>query len=690
MFTVVIAEKEHLDSIQENHVFLDPFIDKKNVAFCEWRTDEQTLREAVPKLEETVSRREHWRAVIVCTEDGLKKKNPFDLVDYTAPIRQYDRAPMDEPEGDEVTGKAKGMNLDELSEEEGKILDRNLTTYLQKLKRAKFAAFEEAAQNKLTWLVTFLCQPPLVTQGINRASLDPEFNEYLEENAKKQELRQKILNGEKVNFTLPDTVFCVAKRTYMNEEYDIPRSWTPHEDLHYSRFFDENMYFDRMRYFVFDILPKNHSNYAFEYIRFLFALLLLAGNEPPTGSIRPERVYNLQCLYDEDGLDELLSRYEARMSATITDLKTRIRDRESKQKERLSDREANSIFCANVAIPVAVDSEIDTRKLLADTKAYKLSGDCPADEHGVWKGQLQSSKKTLRLLLKQPRRALKKATGDMHRMNTADFDKAMLLNEFQLEDLEEHIQAEELKMITTPTMNLMNVEEYDKKMQEADEEVCKKIETRMSRKITLGLGATVLILYMIGFLPLITKNLKISKTMIGSLSMLGIGFGTMVLLLLVTLFFLRRGMRQTVDGFNDVMRDVKKDLDTSLSQYSRYLSSACNVMRGNSVLNYRNQSEDTGTTEVRVMRKHVMDLEKRKAEIQEIFGRFITGKYDLSGVGEDGYELDFYRTKDYEFDLPMRETDIRSIEFIETGNMIRVPVRFVKSMKLQREELYDT
>ncbi|MBO6004727.1 MAG: hypothetical protein J6Q00_04050, partial [Verrucomicrobia bacterium] len=387
---------------------------------------------------------------------------------------------------------------------------------------------------------------------------------------------------------------------------------------------------------------------------------------------------------------ELLSRYQSRISATITDLKTRIRDRESKQKERLSDREANSIFCANVAVPVAVDSEIDTRKLLADIKAYKLSGNCPADEHGVWKGQLQSSKKTLRQLLKQPRRALKKATGDMHRMNTADFDKALLLNEFQLEDLEEHIQAEELKMVTTPTVNLMNVEEYDKKMQEADEEVCKKIETRMSRKTTLALGVSVLLLYMIGFLPLITKNLKISKTMIGSLTLLGVGFGTMVLVLLITLICLRHGMRRSVDGFNEVMRGVKKDLDMSMMQYSHYLSSACNVMRGNSVLNYRDQSEDAGTTEVRVMRKHVMDLEKRRAEIQEIFGRYITGKYDLSGVGEDGYELDFYRTKDYEFELPTRESDIRNIEFIETGNKIRVPVRFVKSMKLQREELYDT
>lgn len=690
MFTVVIAEREHLDSIRDNHIFLDPYIDRNNVAFCEWRTDEQTLKESVPQLEETVSRREHWRAVIVCNEDGLTRKNPFDLLEYTAPVRQYDKAPMDEPEGDEVRGKAKGMDLEDISEEEGKILDRNLANYLQRLKKAKFTAFEQAVHNPLTRLVTYLCQPPLVTKGINRASVDPEFNEYLEENAKKQELRAEILNGEKVNFTLPDSVYCVAKRTYENAEYDIPHSWTPHEDLHYSRFYDQNMYFDRMRYFVFDILPKNHSNYAFDYIRFLFGLLLLAGHEAPTGSIRPERVYNLQCVYDEDGLDELLSRYQARISATITDLKTRIRDRESKQKERLSDREANSIFCANVSVPVAVDSEIDTRKLYADVKEYKLSGDCPQDEHGVWKGQLQTSKKTLRLLFKQPRRALKKATGDMHRMNVADFDKALLLNEFQLEDLEEHIQAEELKMVTTPTINLMDAEKYDQKMQEADEEVCKKIETRMSRKITLALGGSVLLLYMIGFLPLITKNLKVSKTMIGSLTLFGIGFGLMLVLLLITLFCLRHGMRKTVDGFNDVMRGVKNDLDTSMNQYSRYLSSACNVMRGNSVLNYRDLAEDTGSTEVRVMRKHVMDLEKRRAEIQEIFGRYITGKYDMTGVGEDGYELDFYRTKDYEFDLPMKEGDIRNIEFIENGNLIRVPVRFVKSLKLQREELYDS
>ena len=43
MFTVVIAEKTHIDSIQEYKVFLKPFIDDARVVFCEWRPEEKTL-----------------------------------------------------------------------------------------------------------------------------------------------------------------------------------------------------------------------------------------------------------------------------------------------------------------------------------------------------------------------------------------------------------------------------------------------------------------------------------------------------------------------------------------------------------------------------------------------------------------------------------------------------------------------
>ena len=49
MFTVLIAEKEHIDAIQKkNRLFFEPFLESKELAFCHWNTGGQCLNDAVP------------------------------------------------------------------------------------------------------------------------------------------------------------------------------------------------------------------------------------------------------------------------------------------------------------------------------------------------------------------------------------------------------------------------------------------------------------------------------------------------------------------------------------------------------------------------------------------------------------------------------------------------------------------
>jgi hypothetical protein len=87
LFTVLIAEKEHIDAIQkENTLFFEPFLENKELAFCYWNPKGQNLQDAVPGLLDAVGRRKDWRAVIInnCTADSSKKRNPFDIVDHTA------------------------------------------------------------------------------------------------------------------------------------------------------------------------------------------------------------------------------------------------------------------------------------------------------------------------------------------------------------------------------------------------------------------------------------------------------------------------------------------------------------------------------------------------------------------------------------------------------------------------------
>ena len=126
MFTVVIAEQTHLDAIRENPVFLGPFLKSRELGFCQWLPEGETLRDCIPTLEQTVSRRDRWRAVIITTDDGLSRHNPFDLVDYDPPYRELDKAPQAEPKVPKASGKSGEEEYDEVSEVTGKSLDLRL------------------------------------------------------------------------------------------------------------------------------------------------------------------------------------------------------------------------------------------------------------------------------------------------------------------------------------------------------------------------------------------------------------------------------------------------------------------------------------------------------------------------------------------------------------------------------------
>ena len=84
MFTVLIAQKEHIDAIQQgNKLFFEPFLENKELAFCYWNPEGQNLRDSVPGLLDAVGRKKEWRAVILnnCSMLSAKQRNPFDVVD---------------------------------------------------------------------------------------------------------------------------------------------------------------------------------------------------------------------------------------------------------------------------------------------------------------------------------------------------------------------------------------------------------------------------------------------------------------------------------------------------------------------------------------------------------------------------------------------------------------------------------
>jgi hypothetical protein len=136
------------------------------------------------------------------------------------------------------------------------------------------------------------------------------------------------------------------------------------------------------------------------------------------------------------------------------------------------------------------------------------------------------------------------------------------------------------------------------------------------------------------------------------------------------------------------MKGVINDVESSVMQYSKYLSHACNVMRGNSVLNFCNETEDPNAAKIRVLKKHEMDVMCVREEFRDIFGMFLDGK-NAEVDPADGFTYDFLRPVEYTYPIPFDGVTSRRIEFLQKGNYVDVPVDFVKSMSIRREELYD-
>lgn len=670
LFTVVIAEQEHIDNIKQCQVFLQPFLDKRRMAFCPWFPEELTLADSVPRLVESVAGHQQWRAVVVCGEEGLNKRNPFDTVPYHPPVKRAETVWETRAEGAE--GDARSA----------------LEEYLEQLRQAKFQAYDQAARQPLTRLMTHLCEGPLVTRGKNNASEDPEFAEYLAECARKQQLREEIIAGEKLTISRPQEVVCVAKRTYTQQESDINTVWTPNEDIQYSRFYDWNLYFDKMRYLFFDILPKEHRDYGFDYIKFLYVLLIFACNESPMGALKPNRVFRLSCENDEGALRALLAQYDAKLANTGEELERRVRQIQTTEKPRLSDRDAKQIFCANINVPVLLSQEIDRTELYAKPEKLGLATDCPEDEDSVWTGTYRTSRRTLQRLLKQPRRALKSAVTDMRRLNQVDLDRAWNLNEFQVEDVAEYTSEEELSMVGTVTPDFFDMERYEGEMARHDKAIRRKIDTRMTRGTTLGLGVGALVLYLLGFLPLLLSNFGGEESRLWSLILMGGAALALAGVGFVCLLFLRGALRKRFRAFNGLMGGINMELDHATGQYSQYLSHACNVMRGFQVLNFRSQSGDPDDLRVRVLKKHMADIRRIREELREVFSVYVDS-WAVEDQDVGAYSYDFSRAVDFTYPVPYTEKMRCQIEFMQPGNTIQVPVDFVKRITVRREELYD-
>lgn len=697
MFTVLIAEKEHIEAIREkNRLFFEPFLDNQELALCQWNPEGQNLYDSVPGLLDAVGCRKQWRAVVIQkdSDEFLRMHNPFDVVDNSAVAALHE--PAAQPQSDETMDA----------------WDAEWKTYHEALTEQKHIQYENALKQPLQKLSTWLCFTPTdyilndvrekmdvqdwAMEKIGRDDLKfsarleaQEREQYKHEIRLKELLRRRFVADEYLDVEYPTELYCVALRTLDSDLFDPSVYWNVRQENEYSTFADRNMYFDKMRFMVFDILPQSHRNYRDDYIRFLASVLVFATNPVQSSALQVRRLYRIETKTDNTPLRTLITSYDKKLATTLDVIDAEMDRIRSEIPGEMTDKQVQTMFCTPVDIPVPVSEISEPENLMAD-REYGLAFDAPQNEHNKWSADYRVSRDSLGYIMKQRARSVRrsvKRTNLSSEVSNADISR---LTALQIDDIREFTEAAEDDMIASIPPDLSDASRYTGPMTQKAAVVEKKIQRRMTTKTTALLSFLCLGLYFMCLLPFVIRNGAQSGSSVVAAILLCVGILVAVaLILFISLFALRSTVKNAVRDYNRTMQWVLDDIQVSLKRFAKYLSASCNTRRGYAIEEYANRNLDEYTKSLRIRKKHQQDIRRQRAILMEEYRDYFGGSSFCDETMSMPYDYDFDRRIEYTYPAPFLVEDSRRIEFISSGNYVTVPSSYIESILVKMEGIYE-
>ena len=622
--------------------------------FCAWNTEGETLSECVPDLREAVKRGDRWRAIIVANDSCRTQKNPFDCVRHRDPVREED-------------------------EEEEAYRERRL--------KARFDSYEAAAKQPLSRLCAYLCVYPSVSaEGEGLLNDDPDFRDYRAADMKKKELQREIIGSEPEDFFKPVEIICIARRTYKDDHYDIRTAWTEHVDLEYSRFADYNLYYPKMRYVVFDIVPPEHRGYRFENVMFLYVLLLLAQNDIPQDALKSGKVYSLICENDRGKLCSLLQEYDDRLAVTQKALEDEVVLLKHTAPQTISDSEMADLFFGKTVVSVHTEKSFSESDIYVHPKRFAFFSDRPEEETAAWKDEYSRSKAGLQRYMKQPKRAIRSAVFST-RVQSEDgtaAEKVHMLNEQQIDDLMEHTDNVEAAVVATIPENLSDPTRFYEEAEKSAEEVRGHLNTRMTRKTGIAAIAIVIGAFLVGIIPILLTGTFSLYTVLGVVGAVAV----ILLAALICLLVQREKLRGKMRSYNNVMKSISRAIQSNLERYSLFLGHVCDMKKGKRAENALKESCGETLQVCRTFQKHIMDIRNLRSECGLTFSQFLMNGQERNPDAQP-FLYDFRKGVNYRYPIITGEARSKRVEFLQKGNMAELPVDFISRVELRREELYD-
>lgn len=644
MYTVIIQSPETAQLGRDyRRLLFEDFIDRGELDFCTWIKTGDSVDTALPALYDLVAGKREWRAIIVQSErDRLTgpesaPNNPFDFVE------NRDQSPY------------------EVSESQIPLI--RLTQLLGGVPEPELA-FEPVMleeDGKATRVVYKPRRSPEAAQEHKRLSEKYQFFE-----------------------NRPREVLVLSTRQPVdNTAQEIAAAWNLRLESESSEFWHRNRYPSVCRFLTCDVVNERHSLYCGSVFKLWCGVLLLALNQVEASSLQAYRLYHLSLELDTGRLSAAFSGYCAKMEAMLSQLEAAEDNQESLESQTL--RQAPRVD-QEVSVTFNAKHSAD---LMVDTRPLGLTGDVPRPEWNYWIDGFRRATVALTELLRSPLRALDVAADDTRRRGVYPRDQVELLNRYQRSDLEEALEKTYFETLDQRAKLGFDPRRRQKEREVIDQQVRRRITQRLTRKRALIGGGVCLGCVVLGALPYFIGAVRqggavLPWALLVTLLTLVVcgGFG------LAEVWIQRREMADAMEDHNRCMHEILREVQNSAQHYTGYLSALCAYLRGRSYLDQEQWLRSTQANQAQLSRGHRRAIAKCCALVRSWGGAL--GATVEPGLGDKppAFDAAVAPEENLAYRFPTRNQG-RRIPLNQTGETMFSPYDFIRSMTLEREELYD-
>lgn len=659
IFTLIIASQEVLDKFDTYYAFIQPIIKSPELALCKWNPTGETIEEALPALPKLLEGKDAWRAILIQDEEDMAHQlNPFDYMHYK-----------------EKTPESKD------------------TAYFEKRFHDRCDLITAAVKVPYIHLSLLLGGVPKFSDYfIWRPSFmeDEEYDYLVKEKEEKARIQKQLEIELDFPYKRPDELILIARRQKMNDSVSrrIQVAWKKKNELDYSRFAETNMYPACGRFLVFDTVPSGHAEFKKEYFGFVMANMILGMNHMFSSQMQAYKLYRYECHINASILGKALAIHQSQLltaQAVVLQEQKRI---EVQMQQKVHGMDLKHIIELDEYVPIE-DYQHGFDELLASYSQIGLSNDCPIAERPYWNNQFIQIKSVLPLYLKGPKRAVREGIKLMHYKKSLDTEKLPLLDDFLMEDLDEAIQNHEMKMEKHHGVDLSNIKELTKSINEADQNIQDCMQTRMSKKTTLWIPLLAILLFCAGMLPTFFKSFSQDGTTAYYVWFMVLGSAMIAFCAYIILFIFREQLLSRFKAFNRAVIQMDETVSESMKSYGVYLSSMCNCMRGYSYYYHLQNHSSLYQKQLEQLERHLIEILRRLENCKYWIRDFALSDMNW-GESQGTCTLDLA--------IQPEENEYYQVELVEKGttapvngndDSVEIPYAFIDYVTVVREEVFD-